>query len=414
MVSDETLRTVFGMSPPVVRLWGNLIRGLSALVVCLVLAALTLAYVDTVRQTIALRHFQDFGVFYESALGHVVGPDTASQLPWHGVPRSPNLNPPHFNFVIVPFTWLEPTPAFAAWLLASAVLLVASLVLISRSLMLGAWGIFALSVFALAAVPMVSTLMSGQVGLFLLLPFTLAWVAARQDRQASAGAWLGLCASIKPFFLLFSVYFVLTHQRRAAVASLVPVGALFVAGLAYYGADPYRLWLDHLSSVTWAEHYMNASVLGFVERTFSTTEWQQVPIADWPKLVWPLWAALCAVVATVTLVRVRVGADVDRQFLLLTTAALLLSPLGWTYYFWFLLAPAVAVVVSGDVGRDRWRRVLMLLGLIGALVPPRVPWEALQLGSGLGTATIASLYFWVIVALWVVAVPPRDRAHVGL
>ena len=142
MVSDETLRTVFGMSPLVVRLWGNLIRGLSALLVCLFLAALTLAYIDTVRQTVAVRHFQDFGVFYESALGHAVGPDTAPQLPWHGLPRSPNLNPPHFNLVIVPFTWLEPAPAFAAWLLTSAVLLVASLVLISQSLMLGAWGIF--------------------------------------------------------------------------------------------------------------------------------------------------------------------------------------------------------------------------------------------------------------------------------
>ena len=393
---------------------GNLVRGLSALVVCLVLAALTLAYVDTVRQTIAIRHFQDFGVFYESALGHVVGLDTASQLPWHGLPRSPNLNPPHFNLAMAPFTWLEPAPAFAAWLLASAALLVASLVLISRSLRLGAWGVFALCAFAFVAVPMVSTLMSGQVGLFLLLPFTVAWVSAREGRLTSAGAWLGLCASIKPFFLLFTLYFVLQRQTRAAVASLVPVGTLFVAGLVYYGAGPYRVWLDHLSSVTWAEHYMNASVLGFVERTFSTTEWQQVPIADWPELVWPLWAVLCAVVATVTLVRVRVGADVDRQFLLLMTAALLLSPLGWTYYFWFLLAPGIAVVVSGDVGRDPWRRVLMLLGLVGALVPPRVPWEALQLGSGLGTATVASIYFWVIVALWLVAMPPRGRTHVGL
>ena len=414
MLSDHTLRTVFGLSAPAVRLWGDLIRGFSTLIVCLVLAALTLAYAGTVQQTVAVRHFQDFGVFYESALGSEVGLAAQEPLPWQDMPRTPNLNPPHFNIVVFPFTRLDPVPAFAAWLLASLAMLAVSLALIGRSLKLGGWAIFTLSAFAFAAVPMVSTLMSGQVGLLLLLPFTLAWIAARHGRQTSAGAWIGLCASVKPFFLVFTVYFALTRQVRAAVASLAPVVALFAVGLAYYGPGAYRQWIEDLSSVTWAEHYMNASVLGFVERTFSTSEWRQVPIVDRPEIVWPLWAVLCVVIAVVVLSRVRAQTEGDRGFLLVMTAALMLSPLGWTYYFWFLLAPGAALVVSGEAARDRWRAVLVTGGLIGALVPPRVPWEALQWGSGWATATLGSVYFWVLVAIGLVALPPRTRVAVGL
>ena len=36
--------------------------------------------------------------------------------------------------------------------------------------------------------------------------------------------------------------------------------------------------------------------------------------------------------------------SVDAQFLLVTSAALLLSSLGWIYYLWFLAPPVVAVV----------------------------------------------------------------------
>ena len=404
MLSDRTLQNVFGMGPRPVALWGTLIRGFAALITCLVLASLTGAYVNIARNTIEIRQGQDFGVFYESA---------RSAQPEDGTLPSPNLNPPHFSYLLRPLTWVDLPRAFVAWLAMSALALLMSIAVIVRTTELRSGSIVAVSAFLYAASPTVATLLTGQVGLVLLLPFTIAWASARQHRYVSAGAWIVICASVKPFFLLFVPYFVVRRQAGAAVASLVPIVVLFGIGVAYYGVDAYRIWIDDLGSVTWAEHYLNASVLGFVERTLSTSEWQQVPVVHAPKMVAPLWVTLCAGVSVATLWRVRSNSSIDAQFLLVTSAALLLSPLGWIYYLWFLAPPVVAVVSTfTTIGQ---REALLGLGLAGFLAPPFLPQVALSWSYGLGTATFGSIYFWSLAALWVVAVrAPHPTASEGM
>ena len=245
MLSDRTLQNVFGMGPRPVALWGTLIRGFAALITCLVLASLTGAYVNIARNTIEIRQGQDFGVFYESA---------RSAQPEDGTLPSPNLNPPHFSYLLRPLTWVDLPRAFVAWLAMSALALLMSIAVIVRTTELRSGSIVAVSAFLYAASPTVATLLTGQVGLVLLLPFTIAWASARQHRYVSAGAWIGICASVKPFFLLFVPYFVVRRQAGAAVASLVPIVVLFGIGVAYYGVDAYRIWIDDLGSVTWADH----------------------------------------------------------------------------------------------------------------------------------------------------------------
>ena len=403
MVSDRTLQRVFGMGRRAVALWGTPIRAFAVLITCLGLAGLTGAYVNTVRNTIEIRHGQDFGVFYESARARpAVDPRTQGGAAQDtGALPSPNLNPPHFIYLLRPFTWVDLPQAFLAWLATSILALLLSVVVIVRTAELRWRATAALSVGLYVAAPTVATLLTGQVGLVLLLPFTIAWARARQHRYVSAGVWIGVCASVKPFFLLFVPYLAVRRQMGAAVGSLVPVVGLFGIGIAYYGVDAYQMWIDDLVSVSWAEHYLNASVLGFVERTLSTSAWQQVPIVHAPKMVAPLWITICAGVSVATLWRVRSISSVDAQFLLITSAALLLSPLGWTYYLWFL-APPVVVVVSefAAVGR---REILLGLGLAGFLAPPLLPRVALEWSYGLGTATFGSIYFWSLAALWVVA-----------
>ncbi len=376
MVNDRPLERVFGMSPRSVALWGTLIRALAGLITCLVLAGLTGAYVNTVRNTIEIRQGQDFGVFYESARSAQSGNDSRRQgavAQESGILPSPNLNPPHFNYLLRPFTWVDLPRAFLAWLAISVLALLMSVVVIVRTAELRWRTIVAVSAFLYAAAPAVTTLLTGQVGLVLLLPFTLAWASARKNRYVSAGAWIGVCASVKPFILLFVPYLAARRQMCAAAVSLVPVVVLSGIGVAYYGIDAYRGWIDDLVSVTWAEHYLNASLLGFVERTLSVSEWQQVPVVHAPQMIAPGWLTLGTRIGVTTLWRVRSLSSVDAQFLLITTAALLLSPLGWTYYLWFLAPPAVALVSTlTTIGR---REVLLGLGLAGVLVPPFLPFS---------------------------------------
>lgn len=404
------------MGPRSIALWGTLIRAFAALTTCLVLAGLTGAYVSTAQNTIAIRRGQDFGVFYESA--RLAQPASDSRQPRAATRQgdtlpSPNLNPPHFNYLLRPFTWVDRPQAFLAWLAMSGLALFVSAAVIVRATELRWGAIVAVSAFLYASSPMAVTLLTGQVGLVLLLPFTIAWASARQHRYVAAAVWIGVCASVKPFFLLFVPYFVARRQMSAAVISVVSVVVLFGAGIASYGVDAYRLWVDDLVSVTWAEHYLNASILGFVERTLSTSAWQQVPLVHAPKMLAPLWVTLCAIVSVVTLWRIRSMTSIDTEFLLVTSAALLLSPLGWTYYLWFLAPPVVAVVATfTTVG---WREVFFALGLAGFLAPPFLPPVALQWSYGLGTATLGSIYFWSLAALWVAAaIPDRINSRVAI
>ena len=399
MVSDRLLRRVFGMSAQGVALWGTLIRSFATLAMVLVLAGLAGAYARTARNTIELRQGQDFGIFYDSVRARQRG-GPPPDLP------IPNLNPPHFDYVVLPFTALDRPTAVSAWFVVSAFCLIGSLVAIIRTVGFHGWAVVWLCALVFAAPPMVAQLFTGQVGLLLLVPFTLAWVSARQGRQMSAGVWIGVCASIKPFFLLFTAYFVVRRWPKAAMASVVTVVLVFGGGLALIGGAAYREWIEDLLSVTWAEHYMNASMLGFLERTLSASEWHQVPIMDSPQLVGPLYATAFVGIAIVTLARVRAIRNIDRQFLLITAAALLLSPLGWVYYLWFLVPP-LAATIHGWESVDLPGRGGLVCALLGFLVPPFFALSALSWAGGLGAATAGSVYFWALAALWVSAI------HVG-
>lgn len=405
MVSDQTLQTILGLRPHTVALWGGVIRGTIIVLICAVLGGLVMAYVQSVQSTVTVRHLQDFGLFYEASKQAHPGGDLygVTRLPGEiGTRQYWNMNPPHFHLIILPLTVLSPSRAFAVWMMLSGAALVWSIVLIRRSLRLNGTALFILCVLVLAWAPMMLMVMTGQVGLLLLLPFTLAWYRARQGRLTEAGAWVGLCASIKLFLLLFVAYFALQRQARAVRMAAVTLVGAFAVGLAVYGVSTHRAWITHLSSVSWAEHYANASLLGAIERTFSTSEWGHTPIVDWPWLVAPLWVAIAGGVGVVTLWRVSRIADMNRKFLFLTAAALLISPLGWVYYLWLLLGPLAATVRSG-VFRSRWHVGLLAMAILGLLVPPPLPWMTLKWGHGLWTVTLGSVYFWSLLALWLVA-----------
>ena len=412
MVSDRTLQTTFGMSPQTVALWGSIIRAFTALFTCLVLAALAGVYANTARNTIEIRQGQDFGVFYESALSARAGsgPRT-SKVPTEerDLPLSPNLNPPHFNVVLTPFTWVDLPRASIAWLTVSLLSLMVSLAAVIRIVGFQGWATIGLCAFAFAATPMIATLFTGQVGLLLLVPFTLAWAYARQGRQVPAGVWIGVCASVKPFFLLFTAYFVVRRWTKAAALSCLTVVVCFGGGVAVSGVDAYGQWIADLRSVTWAEHFMNASILGFVERTLSASEWHQVSVVDWPQLVMPVSVIAFLGMGLSTLARVRTIPSIDGQFLLVMVSALLMSPLGWVYYLWFLIPPVAATIHAWDAGQADGRGVLMACGLIGFLVPPLLVVDALGWSHGLGTITVGSVYFWALMALWIAGMRAAAR-----
>jgi hypothetical protein len=90
----------------------------------------------------------------------------------------------------------------------------------------------------------------------------------------------------------------------------------------------------------------------------------------------------------------------DADWAAVTLAALLISPLGWSYYVWLGLWPVAAVIAEARPWRrrapaDAW----LLLGLGGWL------WWGHMTEWGqphpAATLTAASMYVWALAALWI-------------
>jgi hypothetical protein len=394
-----------------VALTGDLWRALVAVLVAGVLVAALVYDLFAARQLLRLE-LNDFGKFYLSTRQFLDGqdmyaPNAATTLPV-GDGRTHvflNLNPPHFHLVLLPIARLQPTAALAVWSLASLIALACSLVLIVRELdlrptpaALAWWGTAMLAWAATGAL-----LITGQVALLLMLVVTLAWISARRNQWTAAGGWLGLLASVKPLFLIFVPWLIARRAWRSLGAMGLTWAAAFAAGLAVFGLDAHRQWLEALRTTNWEWAAMNVSLLGAASRWFAPSPYF-TPLLLAPSIVRPLWLAAAVVVGLWTLRSVvRSGHDIDRAFAMMMLAALLVSPLGWVYYWWLPVGPMAALLRRPPAAF--WIAApLMALPLVGVTAGQPNGWM---------TVTLGSAYFWATLLAWaaVCSHAPAARGH---
>jgi hypothetical protein len=366
----------------------------------------------------------DFRILYLSARAHLEGRDMydlPSELRTHAgrpvLSTLVNLNPPHFQLLLLPLALVPPGLALGIWAVASLLCLGGSLYVMARQLDLRrsppSW--YRGAVWLLAFAGTGAVLGTGEVSFLLSLPLTLAWASARRGRWSRAGLYLGFALSLKLFVLIFIPYLVLRRRLAAAAVSCAVAAACFVAGFLVLGPGNYWSWLAQLASVHWAWRSPNASVLGILTRSLTENP-HFTPVVVAPDLILPLWLPAVAIVGVVTLVTVtfdRTSSAVDCAFALLLSASLLISPLGWVYYLWLGLGPFVALALDWRHGQargaPRWRQRLLILAVPG-LVWPHFATFAFQ-PHVWATPLLASAYFWSAAALWGAIVLDRWAAN---
>ena len=359
----------------------------------------------------------DFGKFYYSARAFLDGTDMYASNP-ATTPKfaeAPdlqflNMNPPHFHLLVLPFAALAPGRAVMLWVALSVAGLVVSLLLIAREI-----GVEWTPVRVLATVSGTlifagtqSFFVTGQLSLLLLLAVTLCWIAARRGRWNAAAAWLGGCMSIKPFFLIFLPYLLLTRRFHAAAVAAGTAVVAVAAGLLTFGFGAYRAWYAALAqSGAWAWTVMNASVNGLFQRTF-TVQPIATPVVVSPPLArsWIILAALIGIITLVVATRDRSRCAIDSAFALLLVAAQLVSPLGWIYYLWLPAGPIAALVWNSGstrtLGRSAVGTAAGIVAAIGFAWP--MPLLLAFQPHAWATVVVASIYFWATLALWAVLV----------
>jgi hypothetical protein len=95
------------------------------------------------------------------------------------------------------------------------------------------------------------------------------------------------------------------------------------------------------------------------------------------------------------------GLDVDLTWSILWSAALLISPLGWTYYLWWGAGPFGALTLHAWRDRPKLQPCIIAVGACFIL-----PLGTVLLGqpSVVASFTIGSIFTWALLAIWIGAV----------
>jgi hypothetical protein len=416
MIADATLERV--LAPRTVALLGDLIRASLWGAVVMAWAVFAQVYARMYRLTLADPTHSDFTIFYFTARL------LADGLPMYGASPARygvhwaadhlgNLNPPHFQLLVQPLAWLFYGRAYAVWVGVNAFALGVSVIVIVRAMAIAlTWRRAAIGgAIIMSSAPFTTVAITSEWTFLLMLPVTLAWAAARREHWIRAGLWLGVCASLKLFFLLFIPWLILRRRWTSLAAMGAAAVAAVCVGVMAYGPFTYRQWLQSLGQVGWWWLPMNASWHGIVSRVFqggSSVE----PLFHLPAAVAPLGTAGALVFSAVTIWVARqlsaTPAHCDLAFLLITSGALIASPLGWVYYMPLLLGPVIAVACT-----DLWRllstRELAGIGTAGAGLYVSLEQASSGQPSALLSITLASIYFWSAFAVWLGAIALSKR-----
>lgn len=355
----------------------------------------------------------DFAVFYASLQFLLEGKDIYAPVPFNAFDQiqaqhtgrlmlHPNLNPPFFTLLLSPLGWLSYQAAFWAWSLLSLCSGVIGVILIQRAdHKQDTDYTLILLILLFAYFPTLTNILIGQTSLLVFMLVAGGWMAARQGRERLSGVLLGLAFAIKLFLGLFIVYFLLQRRWRPAIWFLATVAASWLLGLAALGPDSYQHYMHALGSVTWQSSNWNASAYGFFSRIFGGSE--NIPLINAPvlgkTLNYLLAATLVALLAwllrPIQQVAMTVRSDLGFSFTLV--AALLISPLGWMYYFPLLLLPFFILFRLAYTYELSWKfKLPLLLTLLASSFSQLLTPAAENQQTAL---TLSAYYFYALIAL---------------
>lgn len=338
-----------------------------------------------------------------------------------------DLNPPHAHLPLLPLAVFPAHAALLIWCVLSGLCLWASLriILSECGLELAPDGRTVLVLGLLSFTGMGSAVVTGHISFFLLLMVTLAWREARRQRWWRAGAWLGLGMSLKPFLLIFLPYLMARKRWSGLAAAATAAGLAFLAGLLVFGWSNHVSWLSVLSRAeTWAWLPMNGSLYGYLSRILADNP-AYLPLVNLePATVRNIWLGLGIPAGLAALWKSSAGPssqNPDQAFGILLVSALLLSPLGWTYYFWLPVGP-VSVLArrwwleranGGEPGvrggSASWN--LLLLAIPGMVAPAYILISGQP--SRLSSLLLGGVTFGSLLLVWLALIIDPERGPPG-
>lgn len=382
----------------------------------------------------------DFMIFYVDAKYFLAGKDMYAPIPFgilgptptgfapHDPFMHPNLNLPFQVIFFLPLTLFDFTTAFWIWSMLSILLGAGAVLLLVRAHCpeRQRWR-YALLLCTLLFLyfPTWANIVLGQFGLVLLFLLTVAWLAIRQNSEPLTGIVLGLCLALKPFTGLFLLLFLLLRRWRLVAWYLACFAALTLLALLFIGIGPHLTYLGILRKVTWYASSWNASLIGVLTRLFGGSE--NIPLIEIPRLAFILgYLAIPAGIAglywSLSAIRDQPLLQMKLGFAAMPAMMLLLSPLGWIYYFPCLLLSLVIMFETAlQLGRTTQIGLLAAVAWLLSTIPHfLIPSEEMSDPVLIFTYPMAyflslALFLGALAALtrWAGTVPPPVAGNDG-
>jgi alpha-1,2-mannosyltransferase len=268
-----------------------------------------------------------------------------------------DLNPPFLTILLLPLYFFNYAKALEIWTMLSLLSL-----FINIKLVLSQFKKFLphqLAIIAGFLVYMVNSeiISYGQISNFLLLLVVGCWILGRNHKDIGAGILIAIACSLKLFCGLFLVYFLIIRRFKLFISAVVTGIFLFILTFIMFGIKSYIGYLNTLVNIVWYAESWSVSFKSFMMRLMSPTE-NNYTLLNFPHLAQGL-ATLLSVGLLMWLVDVWIKLNkkshdrvsFDLGFSLTLVSMLLISPLGWTYYFNLFIIPYLLLVHESDDNR---------------------------------------------------------------
>lgn len=322
----------------------------------------------------------DFHVLHGSATAFLTGEDIYLSGP-RTLNGHANLNPPHVIALMAPLGAMsDQNAAIAMWILIA---------LAAGFFALAAFRVFplgtAVAVLAFSVASPASTVAVSLINLgwFVSAVAAWAWIWARERSTVKAAIAIGCLATVKVFFLIFFPLWAWRRDWRSLAWGGGAAVSIVALGLLLLGVAPYRTWIAMFpmeSPLDAVRGPLDASLYSIATR---------LPLR--PIVQSAAWLGGAAVVLALAWGTLRRDRSVDREWAIALTAMLIVSPLGWVYY-WLVPALPMAMVFRAT----RWPAA----AIAAALIPPVLVAYAAASGPSLLAPLVASTYAITALVLY--------------
>lgn len=382
---------------------------------------------NTLYSTDFFKFFQSAQFYFEgqNIYDKIIRPLTPAEVSYLHAKTlilSSDLNPPFFTLLLLPMAWLNYYKGFLVWSVLSGIATIAGILLALKTYptlwnntVLRMWVLVAFLVYF----PTYANLRFGQVTSILLLLTAATLLACHKQQFRRAGICLGLAFSLKIFYGLFLIFFAARKQWRVVFYMMGTYIVCGICALCVFGIKAYKSYYSSLGNINWYSATWNGSFLGFFSRIFGGQHEGNLPIFNLPQITHPLYL-ICSAVLALYLIWTTVyprklhtnmnalqnnpKIDFDRDyfdwgFSLTIVAMLLITPLGWSYYFPLLIIPFLTILrISSHLSIFNMSLALLSLVMLMSSMPGNYqrPQAIVQTPMIL---TWASYYFYALALL---------------